>query len=62
MRVDVELNDMEDIIPVFILTILLSDMSEIKSQLDMIVDFIEFDSCDMESERRLMLNLSVSVV
>jgi hypothetical protein len=50
---------MEDIIPIFILVLLLGEVPEVKAQLDMIVDFIEFDSCDLESERRLLLNLSV---
>lgn len=50
---------MEDIIPIFIVVILLCDVPEIKSQLDTIVDFIEMDNCDLESERRLLLNLSV---
>jgi hypothetical protein len=51
---------MEDIIPIFILVLLLGEVPEVKAQLDMIVDFIEFDSCDLESERRLLLNLSVT--
>lgn len=51
---------MEDIIPIFILVLLLGEVPEVKAQLDMIVDFIEFDSCDLESERRLLLNFSVS--
>lgn len=53
---------MEDIIPIFILVLLLGEVPEVKAQLDMIVDFIEFDSCDLESERRLLLNLSVSSI
>ena len=28
----------------------------------MIMDFISFDTCDLESERRLMLNLSVRII
>jgi hypothetical protein len=51
---------MEDIIPIFIIVILLSELPEVKCQLDMIVDFIEYDNCDLESERRLLLNLSVA--
>lgn len=50
---------MEDIIPIFIVVLLLGEVPEVKAQLDMIVDFIEFDTCDLESERRLLLNLSV---
>lgn len=42
-----ELANMEDIIPIFIIVILLSDVPEIKAQFDMIVDFIEFDNCDL---------------
>ena len=50
---------MEDIIPIFIIVILLCEVGELKPQLDSIVDFIEFDNCDLESERRLLLNLTV---
>jgi hypothetical protein len=50
---------MEDIIPIFIIVILLCEVKELKAQLDLIVDFIEFDNCDLESERRLLLNLTV---
>jgi hypothetical protein len=39
--------------------ILLCEVKELKAQLDLIVDFIEFDNCDLESERRLLLNLTV---
>ena len=56
---DAELSNMEDIIPIFIVVLLLAEVPEVKAQLDMIVDFIEFDTCDLESERRLLLNLSV---
>lgn len=38
---------MEDIIPIFIIVLLLSEVPEVKAQLDTIVDFIEFDSCDL---------------
>jgi len=38
---------MEDIIPIFIIVLLLCDVPELKAQLDMIVDFIEFDNCDL---------------
>jgi hypothetical protein len=38
---------MEDIIPTFILVLLLSDIPQLKAQLDLIIDFIEYDSCDL---------------
>lgn len=53
---------MEDIIPILIIVLLLSDLPDLKAHLDMIVDFIEFDNCDLESERRLLLNLSVLLI
>lgn len=35
-----ELSNMEEIIPIFIIVLLLSDIPEIKGQLDLIIDFI----------------------
>ncbi len=52
---------MEDIIPIFILVLLMSSLPEPKAHLDLIADFIELDGCELESERRLLLNLSVTV-
>lgn len=52
---------MEEIIPIFITVLLLSEIPQLKAQLEVISDFIEFDNCDLESERRLLLNLSVRV-
>lgn len=59
---NIELTNMEDIIPIFIFVILMSDISDIKAEFDMIIDFIEFDNCDLESEKRLMLNFSVTIL
>jgi hypothetical protein len=55
-----ELLSMEDIIPLLILLILISDIDKIKNELDLMVDFIGFDPCDLESERRLLVNMSVN--
>ena len=40
---------MEDIIPTFILVLLMSDIPNLKAQFDLVIDFIEYDSCDLES-------------
>lgn len=50
---------MEEIIPIFIVILLISEIKDLKGHLDLIIDFIEFDTCDLEAERRLLLNLSV---
>jgi hypothetical protein len=42
-----ELTNMEEIIPIFIIVLLLSEIADLKGQLDLIIDFIEFDSCDL---------------
>jgi hypothetical protein len=52
---------MEDIIPLLILIIIISDIDKIKNELDLMVDFIGYDPCDLESERRLLVNMSVSL-
>ena len=54
-----ELVNMEDIIPIFILVLLMSEIPNLKAQLDLVIDFIEYDQCDLESEKRLLLNFSV---
>jgi hypothetical protein len=56
----VELFSMEDIIPLLILIIIISDIDKIKNELDVMVDFIGFDPCDLEAERRLLVNMSVN--
>ena len=35
-----ELSNMEDIIPIFILVLMISDIPQLKAQLDLIIDFI----------------------
>lgn len=50
---------MEDIIPMLIFVLIVTKVKELKNELDMMVDFIGFDPCDLESERRLLVNLSV---
>lgn len=44
-----------------IFIILQSGITSIKNELDFMVDFIGFDPCDLESERRLLVNMSVHV-
>ena len=39
--------NMEDIIPIFILVLLMADISDVKGQIDLVIDFIDFDSCDL---------------
>lgn len=50
---------MEDILPVLILVLLLSGIPHLKSEIGVMVDFLGFDPCDLEAERRLLVNLSV---
>ena len=59
--IDIELFNMEDIIPSLILIILLCSVENIKEELDLMVDFIGFDPCDLEGERRLLVNMSVKI-
>lgn len=58
---NIELFNMEDIIPLLIFIIIQSGIPNIKNELDFMVDFIGFDPCDLESERRLLVNMSVHV-
>lgn len=60
MLADSELTNMEEIIPIFIWVILLSEIPDLRAELSMIIDFIEYDTCDLESEKRLLLNLKVT--
>lgn len=53
-----ELFNMEDIIPLLIFILILTEINDIKNELDLMVDFIGFDPCDLESERRLLVNMS----
>ena len=42
-----ELTNMQDIIPIFILVLLISNIKQLKAEIDLIVDFIEHDQCDL---------------
>ena len=59
-KIYIELCNMEDIIPIFIFVLLLCDIPAVKSELDFITDFIEFDLCDLEAEKRLLVNFTES--
>ena len=50
---------MEDIIPVFIIVMLLTKVPYIRSELDMMSHFIQVANEDFEAEKRLVINLSV---
>lgn len=50
---------MEEIIPVLIVVILFTEMSTLKAELQMTLDWIEADPGEMEAERRLLVNLTV---
>lgn len=50
---------MEDIIPVLIIVILMLEVGSLRSELDIMVDFISYDPNEMEAEKRLMINISV---
>ncbi len=56
-----ELSSMEDIIPVLILVVLLVNVENLRTELDLMGDFIESDPYEMESEKRLYINLSVKL-
>lgn len=40
---EIELSSMEDIIPVLIIVVLMLEIGELRSELDIMVDFISFD-------------------
>ena len=46
---NIELVNMEDIIPIFILVLLMCDIDNLKAQLELVLDFIDYDQCDLES-------------
>jgi hypothetical protein len=50
---------MEDIIPVLIVVVLFLEIGELRSELDIMMDFVNFDPNEMEAEKRLLLNISV---
>jgi hypothetical protein len=56
---EIELSSMEDIIPVLIIIILMLEVGSLRSEFDIMVDFISFDPNEMEAEKRLLINLSV---
>lgn len=51
---------MEDIIPVLIMVILMTEVEGLKGELQMILDWIEADPGEMDAEKRLVINLNVS--
>lgn len=57
--VKVELLNMEDILPVLILVLLLCGVKDLKNEIGVMVDFVGFDPCDLEAERRLLVNIAV---
>ena len=57
--VDVELASMEDIIPVFIIIVLFSNLPNIKLHLTMMVDYLNQHDEDFDGEGRAIINLSV---
>ena len=46
--------------PVLILVLVLCKVENLRSEIGVMVDFIGFDPCELEGERRLMVNISVS--
>ena len=55
-----ELASMEDIIPVLIIVVLFLEVAQLRSELDLMLDFISFEPNEMEAEKRLLINLSES--
>ena len=52
---------MEDIIPVFIIVILFTNIPNIRLELNMMLDFINQQGEDYEGEKRSLINLSVKI-
>jgi hypothetical protein len=50
---------MEDIIPVLIVIVLFLEVGGLRSEFDIMLDFINYDPNEMEAEKRLLINLSV---
>lgn len=50
---------MEDIIPLFIVVILFSNMGNVRAELSMMVDFLNEHPEDYDGEKRSIINLSV---
>ena len=57
-----ELSSMEDIIPVFIIVMVMTRIPYIRSELDMMTHFIQVANEDFEAEKRLVINLSVQLI
>lgn len=55
----IELNSMEDIIPVFIIIVLYTDVQYLRSELNLMIDYIHGTDEDFEAEKRMLVNLSV---
>lgn len=56
----IELASMEDIIPVLIIVVLFLEVAQLRSELDIMLDFANFETNEMEAEKRLLINLSES--
>jgi hypothetical protein len=56
-----ELNNIEDILPITILVVLLSDIKNLRAELEIMSDFMSFEPNEHESEKRLLTNLTVTV-
>ena len=52
---------MEDIIPVFIIVILFTNIPNIRLELNMMLDFVNQQGEDYEGEKRSLINLSVKI-
>lgn len=50
---------MEDIIPVFIVVVLFANVPYLRSELNLMMDFIHGADEDFEAEKRMLVNLSV---
>lgn len=50
---------MEDIIPVFIIIVLYTDVQYLRSELNLMIDYIHGTDEDFEAEKRMLVNLSV---
>ena len=55
-----ELNNIEDILPITILVVLLSDIKNLRAELEIMSDFMSFEPNEHESEKRLLTNLTES--
>lgn len=56
-----ELSAMDDVLPLTIYTVAMTDMSHIQSEFNLMEDFLSLYDKGFEQEKRLLTNLDVSI-